>query len=84
MGSQSPPLAQAEILIFYNRSCIGNDSFWSLNQIKFLEGSEAYIFIYIYIYGRLSMGAYICELLYETFIWELLYVYKETRIEKLL
>ena len=30
------------------------------------------------------MGASICELLYETFIWELLYVYKETRIEKLL
>ena len=68
-----PPLDQAEILILYNRSCIGNDHFWSVNQIKLLEGSDVYI--YEALDGRLYMGA---------FIWELLYVYKAARIEKFL
>ena len=70
---KAPPLDQAEILILYNRSCIGNDHFWSVNQIKLLEGSDVYI--YEALDGRLYMGA---------FIWELLYVYKAARIEKLL
>ena len=42
-ASKAPPLDHAEILIVYNRTSIGNDRFGSLNQIKFLGGSDAYI-----------------------------------------